>query len=235
MKLESIYNHLVKLGVLENSIRMEEILMDSFLGDQLLEPALSKEDQNDKLTDNDWSFVSLETQMNVDDEFFVINGGGEILLISEEEKEDVGYIHFRIYNSNQLNKFQLLDAADAISGDEEWQMSTFLELFQEELDEWSPKFLMLNTIFINPPFRSKGFGTTAIKELIKLCSVLEIDYMVLKPSPIENVDFSDENRIKRRSDIDKLVTYYEQIGFTSYSLNNKEPIMVFDVNDFILN
>lgn len=31
-----------------------------------------------------------------------------------------------------------------------------------------------------------------MKELIQLCEVLEINYIVLKPSPIEDVDFTEE-------------------------------------------
>lgn len=233
MKLESIYNHLIKLGVLDKSIHFGAILSDVIFRDNMIEPFSMEQPPNKGFIfeEDDWSFISIDSSMAVDKEFFVINGSSGIIINTEESEENIGYIHFKIYNSNLLNKNQLWEAADASSGDEEWIMSTFAELFEEELQEWSPKFLMLNTISIKPYHRNKGYGKAAIKELIQLCEILEIDYIVLKPSPIEEVDFSEEHKVKRKKDIEKLVSFYEQLEFDLYFLEDKEPIMVFEVND----
>lgn len=233
MKLESIYNHLIKLGVIDKSIQFGVILSDAIFRDDMIEPFSMEQPPNKGLTfeEDDWSYISIDSSMAVDKEFFVINGNSGIIINTEESEENIGYIHFKIYNSNLLNKNQLWEAADASSGDEEWIMFTFPELFEEELQEWSPKFLMLNTISIKPHYRNKGYGKAAIKELIQLCEILEIDYIVLKPSPIEEVDFSEEHKAKRKKDIEKLVSFYEQLEFDLYFLEDKEPIMVYEVND----
>ncbi|WP_421662697.1 GNAT family N-acetyltransferase [Lysinibacillus telephonicus] len=220
MKLESIYNHLIKLGVLEESIQFEVILHDAIFREGMIELFSIKQQSNieSKLDEDDWSYISINSSLTVNKEFFVIDGSGEIVLNTEEEMIDVGYFDFRIFNSNLMNKNQLWDAADAASGDEEWLMSIFLELFEEEIEECSPKFLMLNTISIKPTYRNKGYGKTAVKELIQQCGILEIDYIVLKPSPIEDVDFSDEHKMKRKKDIEKIVSFYDQLGFNTYFL-----------------
>lgn len=239
MKLESIYKHLIKLGILDENISFEEVLSDAIFESNLIEPFVNEIQTNTKKEiddeDNSWSSVSIDSSMDFDKEFYVINGSGSVILTTvEEEKEEekkIGYIRFRIFNSILLNKRELWDAADAASGDEEWLMSIFLELFEEEFEEWSPKFLMLNTISIEKIYRSKGYGKAAIKELIQLCTVLDLDYIVLKPSPIEEVDFSDENKTKRKRDIKRLVSFYDQLGFDSYSIRGKEPIMVLDLKE----
>lgn len=228
MKLESIYNHLIKLGVLDENISFEAILSDNVIELFSMEQPL-----NSGLTfeEDDWSNISLDSSMVVDQEFFVINGGAEIILNTEETEKRIGYIYFRIYNSNLLNKNQLLDAADAASGDEVWLMSIFTKLFKEEIEGWNPKILMLNTISIKPNYRNKGYGKAAIKELIQLCKILDIDYIILKPSPIEEVDYSEEHKVKRKKDIERLVSFYDQLTFDSYILEDEEPIMVFEMND----
>ncbi|PIC56684.1 hypothetical protein CSV80_13495 [Sporosarcina sp. P12(2017)] len=185
--------------------------------------------------EHEWSNISLDSSMTVEEEFFVVNGQSSIILNKEEDQESIGYILFVIYNSSLLNKKELLNVADAFSGDELWLMSTFAKLFKEELEEELPKFLMLNTISVNPDFRGKGYGKTAIEELIKLCRILEIDLIILHPAPIEDVDFTEENNLKRKVDIEKLVSFYQKSNFVSYSLIDEEPIMVLEVSstDFI--
>ncbi|WP_341300273.1 hypothetical protein MHB44_17985 [Lysinibacillus sp. FSL H8-0500] len=160
----------------------------------------------------------------------MIDGSSKIILSTGEAEENIGYIHFKIFNSRLLNKFQLVDIADAASSDEEWLISTFIELFEEELEEWSPKFLTLDKILLEPSYRNNGYGKNAIKELIKLCTILEIDYIILKPSPIEDVNFSDESKSKRKKDIERLVAFYDQLEFESYFIEGAEPMMVLDIN-----
>lgn len=231
MKLESIYNRLIDLGVLDQNIPFGELLVDTIFGVNLNNPLSSEQLPNNEAIPEeiDISYISLNSSIVVNDEFFVIDGGAEIVLNTDFKEENIGYISFKIYNSTILNKFQLLDASDAFSSDEEWEMSTFLELFDEEIEELSPKFLMLNRISIKPTFRNKGYGKEAIKELIQLCKILEVEYIALKPSPIENVDFNNENKTKRKKDIERLVCFYDQLGFDSFCLQDEEPIMVFQV------
>ncbi|GLC89798.1 GNAT family N-acetyltransferase [Lysinibacillus piscis] len=235
MQLESIYNHLIKLGVINESTGFFEILSNIIFGETVLEPTFFQQLSNKDLvpTEGEWSSISINSSMIADLEFPVLNGSSAIILHTEEDEKNVGNIHFRVYNSNQLNKSELWDAADAISGDEEWLMSAFLEVFEEEVEGWSPKFLMLNRILVQSAYRSKGYGKLAIKELVKLCEILDIDYIVLKPSPIEEVDFSDEHKKKRKKDIKRLVSFYDQLGFNSYYLDNQEPFMVLGINDAI--
>lgn len=181
--------------------------------------------------EEEWGYISLDTSMDFDPEFLVINGSSTVMYITEESQISIGDILFKIYNSNLLGNFQLLDAADASTGDEEWLMSTFIEVFEEELELLNPKFLMLNMISIKPDYRNKGYGKVAIKELSKLCKLLEIDYIVLKPSPIEDVDFNGKNKAKRKKDIENLISFYDQLDFDVFILEDEEPIMVFEVND----
>src|SRR5690606_4369774 len=126
---------------------------------------------------------SLNTSRWVDVEFSVIVGKGEIIRTSEGEENEIGSIRCKIYNTNLVSKYQLWESADASSGDEEWLMAQFLKLFEEELEACSPKFLTLNKLSIKSEYRNKGYGTEAIKELIRLSHILDIDYIVLHPAP----------------------------------------------------
>lgn len=175
-----------------------------------------------------WSSISIDSSTNVDKEFNIINGRSNILLRKEQQEITIGYIRFNIFNSYLLSNYELLDAADALSGDEHWLMSTFLELFEDEFEISFPIFLMLNTITIQPEYRNRGYGKKAIKELIQLCEILMVDYIVLKPSPIEDIDFGEEYKEGRKVEINKLVSFYEQLKFNTYILEDCEPIMVFE-------
>ncbi|WPK10294.1 GNAT family N-acetyltransferase [Lysinibacillus louembei] len=233
MQLESIYNHLTKLGVINESTGFFDILNDMVFGEAVLKSSFMQKASNvDSITNEDgWSSISITSSMTVDLEFPILNGSSQIVLNMEDKEIRVGYIHFRIYNSYQLSRFELLDAADALSGDEEWLMSAFLDAFEEEIEEWSPKCLTLDRILVEPVYRNKGYGKLAIKELVKLCEILGVDYIVLKPSPVEEADFSDKAKAQRKEDIKRLVSFYDQLGFDIYSLNEEEPFMVLNVNE----
>lgn len=232
MGIKTLHNHLIKLGVLDESIGFDIVLCDLLFGEEQFEKLFNKlqSEGNPNNDEDDWYSISLNTSMLVDVEFSVIVGNGEIIRTTEGEVNEIGSIRFKIYNSNLVSKYQLWEAADASSGDEEWLMAQFLKLFEEELEACSPKFLTVNKLSIKSEYRNKGYGTEAIKELIRLSHILDIDYIVLHPAPIENIDFNDESKMKRIEEIDRLIAFYSKLDFDTYRFEDNDPIMVFDMN-----
>ncbi len=178
--------------------------------------------------DEKLSWISLDYHLSVNDEFDYIDGSSAIALETDDGDElitkKIGYIHFHIYNTNCfVDWVDFIDAADSISGDELFLIENFIE--SGIINFGIEKVLCLDTIKIEQEYRSNGYGSLAIKDLIKFCGVLGLDYIILQPAPIEGEAFN-EQRPKR---IARIKQFYENLNFEVYQPSKGEPIMILQI------
>lgn len=221
--IQTVYERLIKLGGITSNLSVEEIIASD---QELLEwskiNCMDLQEGSIELT--------LDMSMNVD--FLFMDGIASIEYIDEQfECYKVGNIWFKIFNSHHLNLNELRYAADSISDDVHVLMENFLDEYGDEV-EFGLKFLTLDCIKVERNYRNKGIGRQAIKELIKVCKVLDIQYILLQPTPMENSGFRYTEKNIRKREISKLLTYIEKLGFVKYQQKGKEPFMVFEVGKF---
>ncbi|WP_147534513.1 GNAT family N-acetyltransferase [Bacillus marasmi] len=174
--------------------------------------------------DEELSWISVNHHLSVDDEFEYIVGSSTISLDSDDgndlSRKKIGYIRFHVFNMFCFDDLdEIIDTADSISGDELYLIETFLETGNIILGQ--EKVLCLDAIKVDDKYRSKGYGITAIKDLIRFSRVLGIDYIILIPAPIEGETFNEQ----RQEKVERLIHFYEKLDFELFSPGEGEPIM----------
>lgn len=174
--------------------------------------------------------LNIDNQLSVDCEYEYLNGQSIIRIDNEISNKKIGYIAYKIYNTNLISSAEyLFDVADSISGDEVYIIENFLECSEKnKLSLKNKKILSLDTMKVKKKYRSLGHGRSAMTELIKLCKVLDVDYIVLKPAPIEG---KLESR-NREAMIRRLISFYSSLGFQTYQIEDDEPIMYLVLEEF---
>ncbi len=172
------------------------------------------------------SYIRIDTSIETNPEYQLINGWTNIILMNEGAKT-IGYLNFKIYNSFIMDKSDLLKVAKSFSDEEYTIISTFKKHFQSTFDEGYIKFLIVNEIFLNNEYQQKGYELKVMVELISLCRILEIDYIISKPLPIIKENF---NYGKSKKQMAKMAFLNNKLVFDVYYLEEQEPIIVLDIS-----
>lgn len=70
---------------------------------------------------------------------------------------------------------------------------------------------ILDEIRIDSNCRGKGFGTLAMNEILSLLKRTGVNYIILKPWPLENIDMKQE---VLEQNIMRLITFYKRFDFS---------------------
>lgn len=173
-------------------------------------------------------YIRIDASLEMHPEYRLINGWSNIVLINEGAKT-IGYLYFKIYNSYLMKKSELLSVAKNFSEEEFLMMATFLKNFQEVFDEYYLKILVVSEITIDDAYLNKGYEIKAIIDLISLCRILEIDYIIVKPFPDVMNKFKHEEKKKNRKNMAKLAFLRNKLVFDVYFLDKPQPIIVLDI------
>jgi hypothetical protein len=119
-----------------------------------------------------------------------------------------------------------LDTGDGDSADDLEVLQSMESYFNSDLPYG--KLVILKSIKIKESFREKGLGSAAIEEIKKYWTIFGVDYLALKPAPMDLKLSTQE----RKHYIKKLVSFYEKFGFIKINgQKDSEPIMVMDLNE----
>ncbi|MEW9050956.1 MAG: hypothetical protein AB2392_07340 [Neobacillus sp.] len=170
---------------------------------------------------------NLHVNENYFEEYPYLDGWAKITLHNEEgTSKDIGSISFTIFHSNTLDdSFLINDIADSESGDMVHLIDGFNQYFRANEACYYEKILCLNYIKIQIEYRKNSYGSFAINNLIKFSKILNVDYIILQPAPIEGKPEGSE----RESIINRLTQYYSKFGFEIFTPNIGEHIMIFDL------
>jgi hypothetical protein len=181
-------------------------------------------------------FINIDYHLHVNEDYCekypFLAGTGQITIHSEEEtSKDIGSISFTIFHSNTLNdSFLIHDIADSISGDMLHLINGFHQFSSGSNFCYYEKVLCLNYIKIKKEYRKSSFGTFAINNFIKFSKILNVDFIILQPAPIEgNPGEAESKKITNR-----LTNYYSKLGFQTYIPDNGGHIMIFDLENYEL-
>jgi hypothetical protein len=180
---------------------------------------------------NEFYFNDVNYNLHVNEEYSeehpYIEGSATITLQDEESNNiDIGSLSFSIFNTNILdNSFLIQDIADSVSGDLLHLIGSFCKFIHVSKDSYYENVLCLNYIKIHKGYRNSSYGSYAINDLIKLCKVINVDYIILQPAPIEGKLEGTE----RKDIINQLTKYYSKFGFQIFNPNIGEHIMIFDL------
>ncbi|MED3661408.1 hypothetical protein NST62_09830 [Ureibacillus sp. FSL K6-8385] len=172
-------------------------------------------------------YIRMDTSIEKNPEYPIIHGWSNINRLNEIQ-ETVGYFHFKIYNSFFAAPAKMLSMAKGFSREDYLLMVSFLKHFEKELNESYIKFLVVNEISLNDPYQNKGIEIKALIELIELCRILDVDYIILKASPSLNENLNDMDR-RNKKQASKLAFPQNRMMFDVYALEGREPVIVIDI------
>ncbi|MFK9090707.1 hypothetical protein [Bacillus salipaludis] len=176
-------------------------------------------------------FISVDYNLHVnedyDEEYPYLDGWAKITLHDEEGiSKDIGSISFTIFHSNTLDdSFLIHDIADSVSGDMVHLINGFHQFSRASEVSYYEKVLCLNYIKIQKEYRKNSYGSFAISNIIKFSKILNVDFIILQPAPIEG----EPEGIERKSIINRLTKFYSKFGFETFTTNFGDPIMIFDL------
>lgn len=172
------------------------------------------------------SFIRIDTSMETIPEFPIINGWASIISMNEGA-QTIGYLYFKIYNCHFLKPPELLSLASSFSEEEYRMMYTFFRHFQNELDDYYLKFLLVNEISLNDEYHHKGIELKTLIELINLCRILDIDYVLLKNFPLLEKKYFEQSKHNKQAV--KLAFFQNKLVFDVFYLKDEPPVIVLDI------
>lgn len=172
------------------------------------------------------SFIRIDTSMETNPEFPIINGWASIISMNEGA-QTIGYLYFKIYNCYFLKPPELLSVASGFSEEEYRMIYTFSGHFQNELDEYYLKFILVNEISLNEEYQHKGIELKTLIELINLCRILDIDYVLLKDFPLLEKKYFEQSQHNKQSV--KLAFFQNKLVFDVFYLKDEQPVIVLDI------
>lgn len=173
------------------------------------------------------TYIRIDTSIETNPELQLINGWSNIISINEGA-QIIGYLHFKIYNSYFIRPSELLSVANSFSSEEYFIMSSFMKHFQKEMKECYLKLLVVSEISLNDDYLNKGLEMKVLIELISLCRILEVDYILLKPYSTFEEKFGSAIRKNKKQAV-KLAVLRNKLVFDVYYFEEDQPVIVLDI------
>lgn len=136
------------------------------------------------------------------------------------------------FDSWEMDKYDLdegkLDYTDFDLHELE-SLNSWTEYDEENTLNVYGRLVCLDEIKIFPEYRNKGYGTIAMEQLIQYFGRIGMDFMLLKPYPVEG---NTEDNNYRMEQINRLIHFYQKVSFglTKGKLLN-DYCMVKRIND----
>ncbi|WP_042348086.1 hypothetical protein [Bacillus massiliigorillae] len=186
--------------------------------------------ENDVITLNisDNEYINIRYTSTIDEEFPIINCRADIYLVNfnNHSEKEIGNANFNLYNLSFFSDANdLVEAADADSGDEYVTISAFTKLIP--VDDFVGKLVSIYDFKILEEYQGNRIGSYAMEQFIKYWSINDVDYLVLIPAPLEK----DLQELQRKKLIDDLVRFYTKFEFENINFEEgAEPILMRNKN-----
>ncbi|THE11948.1 hypothetical protein E1I69_13125 [Bacillus timonensis] len=163
--------------------------------------------------------MNIEYSFTFDSDLNMMSGYGKITAYLDDKFEDeieVGHLSFHYYNGYEMGDDQdLLFSADAISGDQEYMISNFIDT-----DFDGGKIITLDRITILNEYNQDEAEPQILKKFIEFCHYMNFDYVLVIAADPRND--GDKEIIK----FPKL-KQYQELGFTKLSgSDSRAPVMI---------
>ncbi|MFS0821451.1 hypothetical protein [Bacillus sp. 1P02SD] len=163
--------------------------------------------------------MNIEYSFSFDSDLNMMSGYGKITAFLDDDFEDeieIGHLSFNYYNGYEMGDDQdLLLNADAISGDEEYMISTFLDT-----DFDIGKIVTLDDITIFTEYDHDELEQQILKKFIHFCHYMGFDYILViaaKPRRDEEKEIIEFPQLKQ----------YQELGFTKLGgSDSRAPVMM---------
>lgn len=147
----------------------------------------------------------------------------------ENDPEEIGNAHIFIFDETYTGD-GLIEDADAISEDCFLAMQS-VEICDFEDEPSSPDTLVvwgrvavLERLKIDDRYQNRGIGTEAMNEILDWLSKISVEFVILRPCPLEFLRGDKGKQAELADGIQRLTNFYSRFGFrkTVGSLSMKE-------------
>lgn len=172
----------------------------------------------------DIDHVYIEYTQEFEKELNIVHGFGSVSSFIDDEAEeptDIGSIMYNFYNMFSFKRGNdALISADAISGDEEYMISTLL--YSDFEFEDGGALVTLDRIILEEQYQSAKLERMILEEFLEYCSYMMVDYVAVIAS----------KPLNERMKSDKIVEFpqqkmYEACDFITVGGSEKHnPVMI---------
>lgn len=163
--------------------------------------------------------INIEYTLQKDNVLNMVNGFGVVNIYWDDNIISIGSIRFNFYNVYMFDGLgDLLFSADAISGDEEYMIST---LSEEDIEEGG-QLITLDQIIMKEEYASAKLEKLILKEFLSYCGYMMFDYVAVIASKPLNLAVEAKQIIEFPQ-----LRLYKELNFKVVGgLEKRAPVML---------